>query len=182
MKTVIIMLIVSVILIGAFVGINAVMGSTTPPSNLNPGGEENDPNRFNIGVTGEVTRPGTYSIPIGSTLSTLIAAAGGVNANADELCYFSDVVCQAKVTYYIAPRFDVGDVCSVEPLEKVNVNLATAEELITLNGVNTTVSQNIVSYRKEKGNFKTLEQLMEVTGIGNATYVKLRNYVTLKNA
>ena len=181
MQTVIIMLVVSVVLIGAFIGLNSYMNATKNEPNTQLA-EDSDPNRLMITVSGEVTRPGTYSLVLGSTIDQLIQAAGGTTANADALSYFPSIVVEAKINYYVAPKHDNSDVCSALPITKVNVNSANAEELITLNGVSSSLSQTIVSHRASKGEFKYLEQLMDVSGIGTATYNKLRNYVVLRDA
>ena len=182
MKTIIIMLIVSVVLIGAFVGIKTTMDAKTAATQGTELEGTNDPNRLMITISGEVTRPGTYSVVLGSTLDNVISAAGGSSANADSLAYFPDIVVESKINYYVAPKYDSSDVCSALPISKVNINSATAEQLIVLNGVSSTLSQSIVSYRATIGSFKYLEQIMEVSGIGSATYNKLRNYMTVKDA
>jgi competence protein ComEA len=71
-------------------------------------------------------------------------------------------------------------VCNNTPIVKVNINEDSSEEMIVINGISSTISNSIVTYRQENGSFQTLEELMEVYGIGNATYRKIRNYVTLK--
>jgi len=180
MKIVIIMLIITVVAVAAFVGISSSMNDTANPSSQISA--EDDPNRLMVTISGEVNRPGTYSLEQGSDLGALFAACGGKTANADELAYFEDITLVAKINYYIPPKYDNGDVCSALPIEKVNINSASAETLVALNGVSSTLSQSIVSYRQSKGSFRYVEQLMEVSGIGNATYNKLRNYVILKDA
>ena len=50
---------------------------------------------------------------------------------------------------------------------------------MSVSGVTTSIASSIVSYRTENGMFNTIEQLMDVYGIGNATYHKIRNYVIL---
>ena len=50
---------------------------------------------------------------------------------------------------------------------------------MTVNGITTSIASSIVSYRTENGIFDTLEELMDVYGIGNATYHKIRGYVIL---
>ncbi len=64
-------------------------------------------------------------------------------------------------------------------MDKVNVNSDDATTLATVSGITTTIANSIVSYRSENGEFSTLEQLLEVYGIGNATYRKIRGYVIL---
>ena len=83
------------------------------------------------------------------------------------------------VTYYIASKYDATDLCGASELDKVNVNIDDANALSKVNGITQTIANSIITYRSENGLFSTLEQLMEVYGIGNATYRKIRNYVIL---
>lgn len=63
------------------------------------------------------------------------------------------------------------------PLE---LNVATQEELMLIPGIGEVLSQRIISYREEMGGFDRLSQLMEVKGIGEATYEKISPYLYLK--
>ena len=115
----------------------------------------------------------------GSTILDLITTAGGVTVNADSRAYYEEAELTKGMTYYIASRYDASDVCSASEVNKVNINSDDAETLSTISGITTTLANSIVSYRSEKGLCSTLEQLMEVYGIGNATYRKIRSYVIL---
>jgi competence protein ComEA len=63
---------------------------------------------------------------------------------------------------------------------KININLATAEELTNLPGIGPSYAQRIVDYREEHGPFKTIEDLLNVRGIGDRTFDKIRDRVTVK--
>ena len=62
----------------------------------------------------------------------------------------------------------------------VNVNTATKEELMSLDGIGEVKAQAIIDYRKKNGSFKTIEELDNVPGIGPGTMAKLKNDVSLK--
>ena len=130
-------------------------------------------------VEGEVNKPGTYVLSDSATMADLIAAAGGVNSTADELAYFETATLKSGSTYYIAGKYDTTDICSKNEVSKVNINEDDATTLMSVNGITTSIASSIVSYRTENGIFNTIEQVMEVYGIGNATYHKIRNYVIL---
>ena len=122
----------------------------------------------------------TYSLPDDTaTMAELIQASGGVSNNADPLAYFEDATLKAGSTYYIPSKYDNNDVCNSSAITKVNINSDSAETLTSINGITSSIASSIVSYRTSNGVFKTIEQLMEVYGIGNATYRKVRNYVIL---
>lgn len=61
---------------------------------------------------------------------------------------------------------------------KVNINTATLEELMTLNGIGQTKAEAIINYRTEHGTFTNIEDLMNVSGIGESTYEKIKSYIT----
>ena len=130
-------------------------------------------------IEGEVNKPGTYVLSDGITMAQLIQAGGGLTNNADDLAFFEQASLKAGNTYYIASKYDATDVCNNSPIVKVNINSDMADTLTNVNGITTSIASSIVSYRTSNGVFQTVEQLMEVYGIGNATYRKIRNYVTL---
>ena len=130
-------------------------------------------------IEGEVNKPGTYVLSDGITMADLIQAGGGLTNNADDLAFFEQASLKAGNTYYIASKYDATDICNNDPIAKVNVNSDTADTLTNVNGITTSIASSIVSYRTSNGVFQTIEQLMEVYGIGNATYRKVRNFVTV---
>ncbi|WP_108947044.1 ComEA family DNA-binding protein [Shewanella halifaxensis] len=64
-------------------------------------------------------------------------------------------------------------------IQLVKINSGTVNELAALNGVGETKAQAIVEYRKANGNFKSIEQLNEVKGIGDKLIEKNRAYLSL---
>jgi competence protein ComEA len=61
----------------------------------------------------------------------------------------------------------------------VNLNQASADELIALKGIGPKMAQRIIAYRQEHGPFQTVDQLVQVKGIGNAKFQKLKDQVTV---
>lgn len=61
----------------------------------------------------------------------------------------------------------------------ININTASAQELTSLPGIGETKANNIVSHRTENGYFKTIEDLKNVSGIGDATFEQLKDYITV---
>lgn len=66
---------------------------------------------------------------------------------------------------------------SATPL--VDLNMATAEQLETLPGIGVRTAERIIEYRQENGGFKKIEELMNVRGIGEQSFLKLRPLVTV---
>lgn len=134
---------------------------------------------FSVAIEGEVYKAGNYTMKDGSTMLDLISTAGGVTVNADSRAYYEEAELTKGMTYYIASRYDSSDICSASEVNKVNINVDDADTLTAISGITSTIANSIVSYRSENGLFSTIEQLMEVYGVGNATYRKIRNYVIL---
>ena len=64
--------------------------------------------------------------------------------------------------------------------EKVNINTATQEELDTLPGIGPSIASKIIDYREQNGKFNSIEEIKEVSGIGDAKYEKIKDSITIK--
>ncbi len=64
--------------------------------------------------------------------------------------------------------------------EKININTATQTELETLPGIGPSTSLKIVNYRKENGKFKTIEDIKEVSGIGEVKYENIKDLICVE--
>lgn len=174
--------IIAIVVVATIIGIVA-MNFIPALSGGGGGGDPtqivDDPNKLTIGITGQVVKPGNYILEPESNLQDLIDKAGGVNSNADERCYYPDLTIEENKEYYIAPKYDLGDICGDEPLIKVNVNDGSKEELMTVSGIGDAIASQIIAHRNENGVFYCLEDLMNVNGIGNATFEKLKDSIYL---
>lgn len=63
---------------------------------------------------------------------------------------------------------------------KININTASKEELMLLDGIGDVMAERILAYRAEHGAFESIEQLQEIKGIGEKTYADLQAYVTIE--
>lgn len=175
------------VIIGAFVVIGGflILDPNIKLTNQGNTGEvvtdADDPNKISITVEGEVVKTGTYTFDSGTTptFEELIDKAGGLTTNADEKGFYYETELVDGMVYYIPSLYDAGDVCSKSPINKVNINEDNADQLMSVSGITSSIANSIVSYRTDNGAFKTIEQLTDVYGIGNATYRKIRNYVIL---
>lgn len=134
-----------------------------------------------VTISGEVVYPGTYLVEEGATLSDLIDAASGETSNADDRCYNLDYEIEEGMTFYIAPIYDNSDVCAVTPIDKVNINEDDKSTLMTVSSIGSVIASNIISYREDEGEFLALEEIKNVSGIGNATFEKIKDYIMLKD-
>ena len=136
--------------------------------------------RNSIGISGYVVSPGNYLLDEDSTMQDLIEKAGGITDRADTRAFLPSAIVEKNVEYYILPRYDPTDICSDEEIQKVNINSVTDPNALTfIDGIGESISKSIISYRDENGLYQTIEDIMNVSGIGNATYTKLRNYIIL---
>ena len=165
--------VVTIAVIGAFLLIDPNVPSSAA------GAVTEVANTFTVAVEGEVYKTGNFTMKEGATMADLIETAGGTTVNADPRAYYEEAELSKGMTYFIASKYDSGDICNNTEVEKVNVNSDDAATLTQVSGITNSIANSIVTYRNENGLFSTLEQLLEVYGIGNATYRKIRGYVIL---
>jgi len=67
-----------------------------------------------------------------------------------------------------------------EKEEKLDINKATQEELETLSGIGPSTANKIIQYRKDNGNFKNIEDLKNVNGIGESKYNEIKEKIIVK--
>lgn len=132
-----------------------------------------------ITISGEVQIPGTYLVPLNSTLNDALNAAGGVKGNADPKAYNVSFVLDKDYAFYIAPLFDVEDVCNSEPISKACINSDDKTTIVARTSLSDAQAQSIVEYRQANGAFKRIEDIQLVSGIGKATWEKAKKYITL---
>ncbi len=145
-------------------------------------------------LSGAVRRPGVYSLPDGSRLSEAIIAAGGLlegtdltNVNLAELLVDGQQVTIQPPEGQEAPTpvfiISGGGMATQVPIpqqsELLDLNSATASQLIALPGIGPSTAQLIVDYREQNGYFTQVEDLLNVPGIGTATLNTIRPYITV---
>jgi competence protein ComEA len=142
-------------------------------------------------VTGAVLHPDVYQLPPGSIVKDAIQAAGGASGEADlnRINLAQELRDQQQVVVLRAGESAVpppgGEATppakDSAPAGKVNINTAAADELDTLPGIGAEMARRIMEYRAANGPFKSIEDLERVTGIGDATYQKLKDRITVGN-
>ena len=137
-----------------------------------------------VDVAGWVRRPGVYEFAEGARVIDAIDAAGGARPGAvlSSLNLAAPLVDGTQVLVpkesESAPTTETGTGTS-EATGLVNVNSATNAELETLPGIGEVIAQAIVDHRTENGPFTSVEQLVDVSGIGDATLENIRELVTV---
>ena len=136
-----------------------------------------------VHVGGAVRHPGLYRMKPGSHVYDAVQAAGGGNEFAD----LDSVNLAAKVRdgdkIVVQARVQPGPGGSAPVASGggglVNLNTATAADLDGLPGVGPAIAERIVAYRTDHGSFRTIDELMDVPGIGPAKFADIRDHVTV---
>jgi competence protein ComEA len=159
-------------------------------------------------VTGAVVNSDVYFLPAGSIIKDAIAAAGGFTAEADPEKINQALELQDQQQIHVPRRGEENAPPPVQggsnadgftstqgsgsrsvPISGgaapvsgglINLNTATLEQLDSLPGIGPAIAQRIIDYRESIGGFKTVEQITEVSGIGEATLAKIKDLVTVQ--
>jgi competence protein ComEA len=136
-----------------------------------------------VSVVGRVARPGLIRLPNGTRVADALAAVGGALPGTDLMGLniarrLSDGE-QLLVGVAPPPGQPAGDVASGTPgaSRAVDLNTATLEQLDGLPGVGTVTAQRILDWRAAHGRFTSVDQLREVSGIGQARLAHLKGLV-----
>ena len=139
-----------------------------------------------IDVVGDVKRPGIVTLPKGSRVYQAIEAAGGLDGRVDTtaLNMARELTDGEQVLVGIDPvdpggGGSPGATGAAPAGTKVNLNTATAEQLDALPGVGPVTAQAILSWRDTNGRFGSVDDLLDVKGIGDATLAELRDLVVV---
>ena len=141
------------------------------------------PRPLRVYVSGAVHHPDVYTLPPDSIVKDAMLAAGGPAGDADlDRINLAASVADGQQIY--VPRQGEGDL-PLQPLSgqrssdfRVNINTADAAALETLPGIGPALAQRILDYRQAHGPFLRVEDIMEVSGIGKATFEKLSDQIT----
>jgi competence protein ComEA len=138
-------------------------------------------------VAGAVVRPGVYPVGTGARVADAVAAAGGVTPDAD-LDPLNLATRLSDGDRVFVPRKGQAPPAVVGPgptgsgstsSGPVNLNTATAEQLEALSGVGPATAHAIITWRQQHGRFRSVQDLLQVRGIGPAKLESLRDQVTV---
>lgn len=141
------------------------------------------PRPLRVYVSGAVQSPDVYTLPAESIVKDALLAAGGPTEDADldrinlaslvsdgQHVYVPHLGEENPVSYPSASRSGAG--------YKININTADLNSLESLPGIGPVLAQRILDYRQSHGPFSRPEEIMEVPGIGQATFDKIQDLIT----
>lgn len=141
-----------------------------------------------VDVKGAVVREGLYELPAGSRVNDAVKAAGGLLETAEKNSINLAQKLSDEAVVYVAsqgeavPAVAVGLSGASSPASskasgKVNLNTADLSQLQTITGIGAKRAQDIIDYRESSGGFTSVDDLKNVSGIGDKTLEKIREEV-----
>lgn len=167
---------------------------TSEENNTNEQEKVNITTKMMVYITGEVKNPGIYELEENSRIKDAIEEAGGLKETADITDINLATILQDEDKITIPSKEETKqENQSTEKTQsttsstsnsttknqntKVNINTATQTELETLPGIGPSIASKIVSYRKENGKFKSIEEIKKVSGIGESKYTNIKELI-----
>ena len=155
--------------------------------------EEGLPETLYVHVCGAVNAPGVYELKTDARIYEALEAAGGMTEDAaadwinqaealsdGERIYVptqeeAEESAQSVSGRWADPNGNAGGSVS----DKININTATKEELMTLSGIGASKAESILKYRQEHGNFQNIEDLKKIEGIKDGVFNKIKDDITV---
>ena len=165
--------------------------------------EDKEEEMMAIHVTGEVKNPGVVKVKQGSRIEDIIEAAGGLTENADitnvNLAFEVEDGMKIRIPsndegnenegniieQYITQDSGKGVIVSEDKSSEnlslvININTANETELEQLPGIGASIAGRIIDYRNKNGKFKAIEDIKNVTGIGETKFEKIKDLIKVK--
>lgn len=172
--------------------------------------KEELPQEIMVDVKGEVVNSGIYTLKKGSRVIDAINLAGGVTKLGDTSVLNLSKKLEDEMVIIVYSHYEVrnfekakekeeavrancvtgsdgvtNDACidssfnDQEDNKKISINKATLEELMTLSGVGDAKAKSIIEYRNKNGGFKSIEEIKKVNGIGDSLFDKIKENITI---
>ena len=132
--------------------------------------------------SGPVKNPGVYKIKEGSRICDIIALAGGGTSDSavDTLNLARVLKDEERIFVPTIQEAETIEVLEKKGSQKINLNTATKEQLMTLSGIGEAKAEDIIAYRAENGDFQTIEDIMKISGIKEAAFQKIKDKIMVK--
>ncbi|AIS61192.1 ComEA family DNA-binding protein [Listeria ivanovii] len=141
-----------------------------------------------IDIKGAVRSPGVYKLPLDARVQDVVKTAGGLTEEAESSKLNLAEKLKDEMSIYVYKKGEQGSETSTsrseqageKTEEKININTASTSNLQTVPGIGESKATAIIEYREKEGLFQTIEDLQNVTGIGEKTIEKLKEYLDVK--
>lgn len=139
-----------------------------------------------VDVKGAVKNPGVFQMNEGDRVEDAIAKAGGVTEKANLRLINQALEVYDTMEIYVysideeVVNYDNNDATSSNSNRKIDINHATESELITLIGIGEAKAKSIIDYRNNNGSFKSIEDIMEVSGIGSNIFEQIKDSIVVR--
>ena len=156
--------------------------TTTDESVQENARETEDTEYIFVYVCGAVNLEGVYELPGGSRVYQAIEAAGGFREDADAKALNQAELLEDEERIYVPVIGEDVYLDSTSDSDndgKININKASKEELMTLPGVGESRAESIIRYREEQDEFKSIEDIMRVSGIKEGLFEKIKDLITV---
>ena len=171
--------------------------NTVEDTKLDTKKEETEEDKIVVHVTGAVKNEGVVEVKENARINDVIAAAGGLANDVDLKNVNLAYIVEDGQKIYIPSikdneeNRDDGEIVTENAGENVlkeeesgknsviNINTANIEALTAIPGVGSATAEKIVTYRKENGKFKTVEDIKNVSGIGDKKYEAIKDYISV---
>lgn len=149
-----------------------------------PSSNVKEPQWIMVDVKGHVEKPGVYEVLDQSRVKDVIELAGGFTEDANTLTVNLAEKVTDQMIVFIGGEDDPivleeSLTGTNESSEIININLATKDELMQLNSIGSVKADNIIQYREENGPFNSIDELMNVSGIGEKTFESLKENLAI---
>lgn len=146
-----------------------------------------NPITISVSISGCIKNPGVYELPVGSRVVDVVDLSGGLLPDADRDRINLAAKMKDEESIVIAcyrPSSDnnqpSGNYGQDQVKYPININIASLEELMTLPGIGKTKAQEIIHYREENGYFETIEDILNVTGIGESIFAEIKDKIVTR--
>lgn len=135
-----------------------------------------------VDISGCVVNPGVYQVAEGTRVFQLIEKAGGLTpeAHVEDINRAEEVYDGQKIVIYAVDEDEYASSGGKENYQgKININRADETQLQEIPGVGPATAEKIIEYRETIGRFQTVEDIKNVSGIGEKTFESMKEYITV---
>lgn len=140
-----------------------------------------------VDIKGAINSPGVYEMPNNARLLDVIEKAGGFSEDADSRTVnLAQILTDQMMIYIPAEGEEISEniqvtlTSEIESTKRININTADSIELTQLNGIGEARANSIVEYREENGRFKSIEEIKNVSGIGDSIFEGFKDDIVVQ--